>query len=194
MKNAVNQGDDDDDDVVLPTFRLPEGACEIGMLEPTELDWIENHAIENLKGRVETATVLAQEAHNTLMLVLTGTVGALAYGIKLVDGDVTYSNIGASAACIWLMSVSAFVVHKCLRVAPIPAVYSQPKMLFGRIEQQVPYEEWRSKVVLLIEGRIKKAVQRNRDVGRALNLARMLALLTPMVSGVSMALYWLTQR
>jgi hypothetical protein len=186
--------DNNGDNPLLPSFRPPQGECGIDMLEPDELDWIENHAIENLKGRVETATVLAQEAHNTLMLVLTGTVGALAYGIKLVDGDVTYSNIGAAAACIWLMLVSAYVVHKCLRVAPIPAVYSQPKMLFGRVEQKVPFEEWRSKVVLLIEGRIQKAVQRNREVGSALNMARMLALLTPVVSGLSMSVYWLVHR
>jgi hypothetical protein len=174
-------------DDLLPNFRPLAEGCDVCALDEGELEWIEMHAIGNLKARVETATILAHEAHNTLLLTLTGTVGALAYAVKLVDGEVTNSAIAASAACIWLMVVSVFIVMRCMRVAPIPAVYLQPESLFERFSKGRSFEEWRARTVLRMERRIQTLITRNAKVAQALNRGRMAALATPVIAGLALA-------
>lgn len=174
-------------DDLLPNFRPLAEGCDVCELDEGELDWIEMHATGNLKARVETATILAHEAHNTLLLTLTGTVGALAYAVKLVDGEITNSAIAASAACIWLMLVSVFIVMRCMRVAPIPAVYLQPESLFERFPKGRSFEEWRARTVLRMERRIQALITRNAKIAQALNQGRMAALATPVIAGLTLA-------
>lgn len=181
------------EDLLLKFKALPQ-ECDICELDDGELDWIELHATENLKARVATANVLAQEAHNTLLLTLTGTVGALAYAVELVDGKVTNSAVAAAAACIWLMFVSAFIVLRCMRVAPIPAVYYQPEALFERMRKGQTFEEWRTRTVLQMEKRIRILVERNGKVATALNRSRLAALTTPLIAGLTLCVTQLLCR
>lgn len=152
---------------------------ETSELEPGEYEWIETCGLENLKGRIKTADTLAKEASNTLTITLAGTAGALAYGIKLLSGEMSFANLVASGACIWLMFVSVYLVFGCLRVSPLPAVYSQPEGNLERRKSTATFEQWRIGELYNIEVRIKKAVARNRKVGSRLNVARGLAVATP---------------
>ena len=153
-------------------------------LEPGEYEWIETCGLENLKGRIKTADTLAKEASNTLTVALAGTAGALAYGIKLLSGEINFANLAATGGCIWLMFVSAFLVFGCLRVSPLPAVYSQPKSNLDRRKKGATFEQWQIGELYNIEDRIKDAVARNRRVGSRLNLARGLAVATPVFAVV----------
>ncbi|UCU95227.1 hypothetical protein [Hydrogenophaga taeniospiralis] len=167
---------------LLPKFKELDEDCDLCGLQPGELEWIEEHAVENMKARVETATVLARESEHTLLLVLTGTAGALAYGVQVLDGKLSNSTIAAAAACIWLMAVSAYLVLRCMKIGPVPAIYSHPETLCKRFQLNVPHEEWRTMVILKMEPRINSLIARNERVAKALNLARLAALLTPLVA------------
>lgn len=154
------------------------------LFEPGEYEWIERNAIENLKGRTATADTLAKEASTTLTVLLAGIGGSLAYAIKALEGDVTYAGVAATVACGWLVLLSALLVHFCMMVRPIPAVYSQPAGLLKRREAGASFEIWRYGELLNIEDRIQEAITRNRRVATKLNLVRTLAYLTPVVVAV----------
>lgn len=149
---------------------------------PGEFEWIEKAAIENLKGRRETADILAKEAATTLTVLLAGVGGSLAYGVKLLDGDTSNTVIAASAACIWLTLLSMGLVLACLKIKGIPALYNQPGELLKRGESKESFDEWRRGELENIEIRIQTAVRRNNTTARNLNYVRILAVCTPFIS------------
>ncbi|MGE0797777.1 MAG: hypothetical protein AB7G13_06805 [Lautropia sp.] len=151
-----------------------------------ELDWIERHGIENLLGRAKTADTLAKEASLTLSLTLAGTVGALAYAVKVFSGELTYANVGFGCASVWLMAVSMFLVFGCLRVSAMPPIYNEPGKLLSRVDSGASFEQWRIGELHNIDDRIRKAAHRNRGVANRLNTARALAAMTPLVSSAAL--------
>jgi hypothetical protein len=159
---------------------------------PGELDWIEKAAIENLKGRVATADILAKEAVATLTVLLAGAGGGWALGLKLFDDQASTSAVAAFIAGAWLTLLSMALVWFCMKIDAIPAVYNQPRQLLGRAAQGATFDEWRRHELDNIEERIRDAVKRNNKVASSLNWIRVLATLTPILSGVSAWIYRIT--
>lgn len=152
---------------------------------PPELDWVERCAIENLKSRVQTADVLAKEAAATLLLLLGGTGGALAYARPLLDGAAAPSAWVAAAVAGWLAVLAMLLVLGCLMAIRIPAVYNQPNRLLARDPTTDSLDDWRYGELLNLQDRIDAAVQRNNRIALRLNVLRALAAATPVVVGVA---------
>lgn len=150
-----------------------------------EFEWIEKAAIENLKGRRETADILAKEAATTLTVLLAGVGGSLAYGVKVLDGDTSNTVIAAAAVCIWLTVLAMVLVLTCLKIKGIPAVYNQPGELLKRGDSQESFEEWRRGELENIQQRIETAVARNNTTARSLNGIRILAVCTPFIAALA---------
>lgn len=157
--------------------------------EKDEYDWIEKAGIENLKGRVATADTLAKEAVTTLTVLLAGSGGAWAYALKLLDEQATTGAVAAVVAGAWLTALSMALVFLCLMIAPIPAVYNQPKKLLERPSHGWTFDQWRLAELLNIDERIARAVRRNNSVGDRLNWVRGLATATPILSGIGAWLF-----
>jgi hypothetical protein len=149
-----------------------------------ELDWIEKAAIENLKGRVATADMLAKESVTTLTVLLAGTGGAFAWAIKLFDDKANVGTVAALIASAWLTGLTIYLVWGCLRIVELPAVYNQPGQLLGRAAEGASFEAWRRHELLNIEERIGEAVDRNNRIADRLNLIRILATVTPILSAI----------
>lgn len=159
------------------------------VFEPGELDWIEKHGLENLKGRVGTADILAKESATTLTVLLAGAGGALAYAAKLLDDGASRGTVAASAAAVWLTLLSILLVIRCLKIDAIPPVYNQPGQLLGRHVAGHTLDSWREAELKNIEARIDDACKRNDEVARRLNIVRMLATLTPVLAAMAAGLY-----
>lgn len=149
---------------------------------PGEFEWIEKAGIENLKGRRETADILAKEAATTLTVLLAGIGGSLAYGIEVLDGDTSSKVVAAAAVCVWLTAVAIGLVLSCLRIGSIPALYNQPGKLLQRDDHKETFDSWRYGELKNIQERIEKAVQRNNTTAKRLNLIRLLAVFTPLIA------------
>lgn len=149
---------------------------------PGEYEWIEKAAIENLKGRRETADILAKEAATTLTVLLAGIGGSLAYAVKLLNGESSMTVIAAAAVCSWLTVLAMALVVTCLKIKGIPAVYNQPGELLKRASSGESFDEWRRGELRNIQARIEIAVKRNDDTARNLNRIRILAVCTPLIA------------
>lgn len=147
-----------------------------------EFEWIEKAAIENLKGRRETADILAKEAATTLTVLLAGVGGSLAYGVKILDGDTSNTVIAAAIVCIWLTLLAMGLVLLCLRIGSIPAVYNEPGKLLERFNSLESFDIWRHGELNNIQERIELAVRRNNSTARNLNFVRILAVCTPFIA------------
>jgi hypothetical protein len=147
-----------------------------------EYEWVEKAAIENLKGRRETADVLAKEAQTTLTVLLAGAGGAWAYAVKLLDSAATRGGVAALVAAAWLTLLAMLLVWWCMRIQPIPAIYNQPSKLLERPNSGESFEEWRLGELHGIQARIDKAVARNGLYAKRLNRIRVLATLTPVLA------------
>lgn len=150
--------------------------------EPGEYEWIEKAAIENLKGRRETADILAKESATTLTVLLAGAGGAWAYATKLLDAVATRGGIAALMAAVWLTLLTILLVLWCMRIQAIPAVYNQPGKLLERPQSGESFAEWRLGELKGIQGRIEKAVTRNNLMAKRLNVVRVLATATPFLA------------
>lgn len=147
-----------------------------------ELEWIEKAAIGNLKGRRETADILAKEAATTLTVLLAGVGGSLAYGVKLLDGETSNTIIAAAAVCVWLTLLAISLVLFCLRIGEIPVVYNEPGKLLKRSLAQESFDEWRRGELENMQERIDQTVRRNNTTARNLNYVRLLAVCTPFIA------------
>ncbi|CAM3348332.1 hypothetical protein [Polaromonas hydrogenivorans] len=164
----------------MSTFPVPEDMPSHITLP--ELEWIERCAIENLKSRVLTADVLAKDAASTLLLLLAGMAGALAYAKPLIDGVSAPSAWVSAAVALWLALLAALMVLGCLMTISIPAVYNQPNNLLMRDPQTDSWVKWRYSELLNIQDRINAAVKRNKRIAKRLNQLRILATATPLVA------------
>lgn len=158
-------------------------------LSKEEFEWIEKAGIENLRGRVATADTLAKEAVSTLTVLLAGAGGSWAYALKLLDEEATKGAVAATASGGWLTLVAGLLVYRCMKIAPIPAVYNQPGQLLKRPESGETFAQWQAGELSNIEERIGRVTVRNKEIARRLNLVRELATLTPLVAGLGILLF-----
>lgn len=152
---------------------------------PGEYEWIEKAGLENLKGRRETADILAKEAATTLTVLLAGVGGSLAYGVKLLDGEASMPIIAAAAVCTWLTLLAMALVLTCLKIKGIPAIYNQPGKLLKRADSGMSFDEWRRAELNNIQERIDIAVRRNDNTAKNLNTIRILAVCTPFIAVIT---------
>lgn len=159
------------------------------IFEPNEFEWVEKAGIENLKGRLATADTLAKEAATTLTILLAGAGGSWAYCIKLLDEAATRAGVAAFVAALWLTLLAMLLVWRCLMIGKIPALYNQPGQLLLRHQHKMTLAQWRKGELDNIEERIGKAVARNNETARRLNIVRILATLTPVISALAVWVY-----
>src|SRR5690606_17488154 len=96
------------------------------------LDWVENAAVENLRLHHHTADVLAKESATTLTVLLAALGAGIAYSLKMVEaGRIDFLAIGVGAITAYLAIISLFLVCRCMRIEPIPAVHNEPKNLMA---------------------------------------------------------------
>ena len=152
------------------------------MDEEKYVDWAERSGLENLKAHVAAVDTLAKEATGTLMLLLAGVGGALAYAQRVVDGMAAAqpSAWGAAAVCIWLALWAWALVRCCMMTGPMPQVYNEPLNLYkptlALTLVQVKVHELEN-----IQSGIRLAVERNQSTGLWLNRVRLAMAATPVV-------------
>ena len=151
-------------------------------LSTQEMRWVERCAIENLKSRVQTADVLAKDGASTVLLLLAGVGGALAYARPLIDGAPMLSAWVAAAVATWLALLAALLVLGCLMTISIPAVYNQPDQLLMRDPALDTWAQWRYGELLNMQDRIDRAMARNNRIAVRLNRIRIAAAATPVIA------------
>lgn len=82
-----------------------------------KLDFYEAAAKANAAAHLATAEYLAKEAHQTLMLLLSGAGGAVAYGVGLFDKPQAWAAWALMAAGAYLFLLASVLVFSCLRIA-----------------------------------------------------------------------------
>lgn len=155
-----------------------------------EFDWVEKAAIENMKGRRETADTLAKEAAAMLTVLLAGIGGSLAYALKTLDGDFSPTVVAAVGVCVWLGYIAGRLVQGCMLIGPIPAVYNQPGQLLLRAPAGETLRNWQYGELLNLEVRIKRVAKRNDLVAIRTNWLRLAAICTPLVAVYSVIAFW----
>jgi hypothetical protein len=143
------------------------------------LDWIEKAGIENMKAHHVCADTLAKEAATTLTVLLAGLGGGLAYSVKTIEAlSWNWLAVGATAFTLWLIGVSWYLVTNCLMAMPIPQIYNEPKNLDAPEED---FDYLRMGELAGLQIRIEEASKRNGKMAKSLNLARSMAVASPMV-------------
>lgn len=154
---------------------------------PAVLKWAEEHGIENLKGRVATAGILAQEAQTTLTVLLAGIGGSLAYAVKMADpAEASAIGFGAAWLCAYLALLSAALVLLLLKFKPIPATYQEPKNL---TKAGFSIDAIRAKELENLQTRIETATARNKETAFRLNVLRGATVASPLVFALAAAYY-----
>ena len=79
-----------------------------------KLDFFEASAKANAAFQIASAEYLTKEANATLLLLLSGGAGSLAYAISLFDKGVLWAAAGMAACCLYLFLLAAVLVFGCL--------------------------------------------------------------------------------
>ncbi|HWH73806.1 MAG TPA: hypothetical protein VNV16_06045 [Methylibium sp.] len=141
------------------------------------LKWAETCGIENMRGKHATAHHLIEQANTTLAILLAGLGGSLAYATKLLDAGPQPIAFGAAWLCAYLAVLAALLVHKCLRVAPIPPIFNEPLHL---AQPNFSLAELRRVELKGLQSRIQRAANRNDEIARWLNNVRTLSVFAPL--------------
>lgn len=155
------------------------------------LDWVEQAALENLRGRRANADYLQKEGVTTLTIFLAGCGGGIAYSVKGFESGDLWLAFGGTAFTVYLFILSALLVCKVLKVGSIPALYNEPRHLYQK-EYSLPV--MREAELKNIQKRITEAVSRNNRVADWLNRLRLLSLLSPLVLASTSGFVWWVER
>jgi len=167
----------DDSDAKPPEAGYP--------FEPGEREWVEFAGFENMKTRRAAADKLADQSAATLTILLAGLGGSLAYAIKIVDGDFSLSGVAAFGVACWLAYLAARLVHGCMLIRDIDAIYNQPGNLLMRPSSGDSFTEWRYGEILNLDDRIENTRARNQLTASRLNAIRLATAATPLVAIVA---------
>ncbi|HJW23926.1 MAG TPA: hypothetical protein VJ576_03430 [Rhodocyclaceae bacterium] len=150
-----------------------------------KLDFIEAAARANAAFHVASAEMLAKEANSTLLLLLSGAGGALAYAVNLFDkGGLPWAIAGMAAASVYLFALSAWLVWCALRIRPIWPTANEPATL---LSADWTIEELREAELRSQQRCIERNRLRNDEIGAALNRVRIGASCVPLVFIVAAA-------
>ena len=143
------------------------------------IDWAEQHALENIRFHLGTADTLAKEATTTLTLLLAGVGGTMAHAMQGINKEtMSDSHVASIVLAVYLVVISATLVYKCMRVAPIPAPTNEPKNIY---QPNFKLDDLREAELNNLQTRIDDSVKRNDSVATWLNLIRFLAVFSPVI-------------
>lgn len=143
------------------------------------IEWIEEAGRENLRFRLQNAETLAREAHQTLLVLLAGMGGALAYVVKALDaGPLTPVGDGVVGVTFWLMLTAAALVMKCILSRDLPVPTNEPDNLW---QDGWTVEMDRMGELKGLQARIDATRTRNQAVATWLDRVRLMAVASPAV-------------
>lgn len=149
------------------------------------LDWAEKNGLENLRFRLQISEALAKDASSTLTLTLAAMGGAMAYGIKgLEGGTVSPLVIGILAVTGWLAFCAMLIVFRCIQTRELVAPTNEPNNIF---QPEYALDDLRRVELKNIQMRIEQATARNWTVAYWLDKSRLMLALTPAVFLVGFA-------
>lgn len=146
------------------------------------LDFIEAEARANAAFHITNADNLTKESNSLLNLLLAGAGGALAFAAALIQKTMPvpeWQVWAVTSAALYLFTLSALVVFKCLWVQDIWPPANEPKNypLSGYTVEEIRKFDLENKQTCCDSNRL-----RNEKVGVWLNRCRVLAALTPLVT------------
>lgn len=143
------------------------------------IEWIEEAGRENLRFRLQNAETLAREAHQTLLVLLAGMGGALAYVVQALNaGAVTAVAVGVAGVTLWLMLSAAVLVVECILSRDLPVPTNEPDNLW---QDGWTVEMDRMGELNGLQMRIDATRTRNQEVAMWLDRVRLMAVASPVV-------------
>ena len=150
------------------------------------IDWVEKQALENLKFRIQDAENIAKESNTTLTILLAALGGGIAYTAKLIEADAEQPVMaGMLMSLIYIAVLCGVLLLKCMKIAAMPVPTNEPRNLF---QKQFSLDAIREAELANVQARIDEAVARNDFVAAWLNRVRFLAVLTPLIFLMALAL------
>lgn len=148
------------------------------------IDWIERQAMENLRFRLANAETLAKEANATLLILLAGLGGGLAYVVKGMAMPAPSALMaGATAFTGWLMVCALVLTVKCILTANLPVPSNEPKNLKAAFDLDL--DTARQFELENIQARIDDTKARNWRVAKWLDRVRLMAVFSPAVFAIA---------
>jgi hypothetical protein len=171
----------------VPAPAQPKADAELRRYAACPADmqaWAETAGYENLKARIASGEAIHAQAAATLVLVLAGMVGAMAFAVKVFEPNPAPTVVAAAVACVWLMLIASLLVLKCINTDKAPMLYNEPANLLieGHTLADVRVGE-----LLNLQERIEQQTRRNRERAAWLNRCRKLAIGSPAVLAAVMA-------
>lgn len=156
-------------------------------MDKERFEYIERAGIENMRERIENATALQREAHNTLLLLLAGAGAALGF-VATGPRPVSALTVAAFVVSLYLFLVAGHLVARCMMVEAFPAGFNEPRHLN---RPDLSLDDIRQIELANLDARIAQAAAILKRRSGALNLTRLLAIATPLVGGFA---WWLAAR
>ncbi len=143
------------------------------------LDWAEKNALENLRFRLQNAETLAKDASSALTLALAAMGGALAYGVKGLEGGAVTPLIGGTlGSTAWLAVCATLIVFRCIQSRPLVPPTNEPNNIF---QPEHSLDDLRRVELKNIQARIEQTTTRNQAVAFWLDRCRLMLAFTPAV-------------
>lgn len=154
-----------------------------------KLSWVESSAIENMRLHHHTADILAKEAQTTLTVLLAGMGGSVAYSARVFASDgADWLSYGAAAFTLYLLVLNWALVVFCLKIAPIPQIFNEPKNLWSNL---YTLDELRVFELENLQDGIDAAAERNGKLAKRLNRIRLFAVFSPICFALAWLVNWL---
>ena len=163
------------------------------LLNDEKVKYVEGKAAECYTYLMESRDILLREAHTTINWLFAVIVGATGYLLKLLESPdgkwpliIALAVVGLAAS--W-QSLKLF--RDALRSKPVIPAGNHPKNLFTDELMACEIHEIRYAETELMQERLNIATEHNRNVGDAINHARMMLSLLPVAGGFAAVLVWL---
>ena len=137
-----------------------------------KLDFFEASAKANAAFQIASAEYLAKEANATLLLLLSGGAGSLAYGVGLFDKGVLWAAAGMAACCLYLFALAAVLVFGCLLLRDLYPPANEPGILMSPRASAWSLDEMRRAELESQQRCIEKNRQRNTLIATWLQRVR----------------------
>jgi hypothetical protein len=150
------------------------------------IEWVEKQALDNLRFRIQDAENIAKESNTTLTVLLAALGGGIAYCAKLLEADADQEVVaGVVVALAYVAGLCGVLVVKCMKIMAMPVPTNEPRNL---LQKGFSLNAVREVELQNVQARIDEAVARNDVTSAWLNRVRLLAVFTPLVFAIGMAL------
>ncbi|MEQ1830010.1 MAG: hypothetical protein ABL921_28875 [Pirellula sp.] len=163
---------------------------------PAKVAFVEEQANKMLAFVLESRAILTREAHTTLQWLFAIIVGGSGYAatlMRLPTGQ--HVKWWLMAPLTWAVAVAAFeavrLFHSALRAVEVLPMGNEPAKL--ATDELMAYDvHWmRLAEAAQLQERIEKAVHHNSFVGDAINEARWVVALLPILALLAAGIWWL---